>query len=97
LLETQLFEDGSKEKLRIQDLETDLAAAHAKSESLLTDYSALEEELIQVKGKQAKVELQVKSLTSKLEMTHKVVAQYARAESAVESAFSLKRRFHRAK
>ena len=43
--------------LRIQELEADLVAANAKSKSLLTDYSALEEELAQVKGKQAEVDL----------------------------------------
>ena len=54
-------------------MEVDLAAANAKSKSLLTNYLALEKELAQVKGKQAEVDLQVKSLTSKIEMTQDVV------------------------
>jgi predicted nucleic acid-binding Zn-ribbon protein len=41
LLETQLADNSSKAQSRIQELETELAAANAKSERLLTNYSTL--------------------------------------------------------
>jgi hypothetical protein len=51
-----------------------------------------------MKGKQAKTELQIKSLSSKLEMTQdEAVTQCNKAKSAEESFFSLKEKFHRAK
>jgi chromosome segregation ATPase len=97
-LETQLSEDVSKAQSRIHKLEADLAVAHVESEGLLTGYSVLEEEIAQIKGKQAEIELQVQSLTSRLAMTqHKAVAQYDKAKLAVKLAFGLKKKFRRAK
>lgn len=51
-----------------------------------------------MKGKQVKAKLQIKSLSSKLEMIQdKAVAKYNKAESAEESFFSLKEKFFQAK
>lgn len=60
LLEAQsarAFEDNTEAQSRIRELETELAVAQARSERLLTNYSALEDETGQIKEKHVEAEL----------------------------------------